>query len=307
MIDKHFTTVLVRRAQLWAGNWQGSTSTGFDRARTGSQSCRTVNKSEYELRYNPAMLSKKRSLEASVMFLCDDVLHDYGPLSCSGQPLWFRWTGCASDLLTCCGVLLKARSGKSTASREFQRKQSFFMSYTTVQRRSGRQSGYTNWQFQTEWVTYTSAFKRYLTAFRMSSIATCMLPESSAAERKPVLGEHLNQQEQTQKDQQFGHLWRNRLCSKCVKCWTLWLTELNPFTPKSDQFQISPTASPEILHHTVWRTWFFIAYSNERWLWLGLGLAITNSHYLTYTFLFRKVGRMYFLNLGVKELIDLSA
>ena len=28
----------------------------------------------------------------------------------------------------------------------------------------------------------------------------------------------------------------------------------------------------------------------------------TNSHYLIYTFLFRKVGRMYFLNLGVKGL-----
>ena len=28
----------------------------------------------------------------------------------------------------------------------------------------------------------------------------------------------------------------------------------------------------------------------------------TNSHYLTYTFLFRKVVRMYFLNLGVKGL-----
>ena len=27
----------------------------------------------------------------------------------------------------------------------------------------------------------------------------------------------------------------------------------------------------------------------------------TNSHYLIYTFLLRKVGRMYFLNLGVKE------
>ena len=29
----------------------------------------------------------------------------------------------------------------------------------------------------------------------------------------------------------------------------------------------------------------------------------TNSHYLVYTFLFRKVGRMHFLNLGVKGLI----
>ena len=30
---------------------------------------------------------------------------------------------------------------------------------------------------------------------------------------------------------------------------------VDPFTPKSDQGQISPAASPEILHHTVWRTW----------------------------------------------------
>ena len=37
-----------------------------------------------------------------------------------------------------------------------------------------------------------------------------------------------------------------------------------PFTPKSDQFQISPKASPEILNRTVWRTWLFIAYSDER-------------------------------------------
>ena len=28
---------------------------------------------------------------------------------------------------------------------------------------------------------------------------------------------------------------------------------------------MSPAASPEILHHTVWRTWLFIAYSDERW------------------------------------------
>ena len=34
---------------------------------------------------------------------------------------------------------------------------------------------------------------------------------------------------------------------------------INPFTPKSDQFQISPAASPVILHHIVWRIWLFIA------------------------------------------------
>ena len=39
---------------------------------------------------------------------------------------------------------------------------------------------------------------------------------------------------------------------------------LNPFTPKSDQCQISPAASPQILHHTVWRTWLFITYLDER-------------------------------------------
>ena len=41
---------------------------------------------------------------------------------------------------------------------------------------------------------------------------------------------------------------------------------INPFTPESDQCQNSPAAPPEILHHTVWRTWLFIAYSDERWL-----------------------------------------
>ena len=30
-----------------------------------------------------------------------------------------------------------------------------------------------------------------------------------------------------------------------------------PFTPKGDQFQISPAAFPQILHHTVQRTWLF--------------------------------------------------
>ena len=41
---------------------------------------------------------------------------------------------------------------------------------------------------------------------------------------------------------------------------------LNPFDPKRDQLQISPAASPNILHHTVWRTWLFIRYSDERFI-----------------------------------------
>ena len=40
----------------------------------------------------------------------------------------------------------------------------------------------------------------------------------------------------------------------------LWL--FNPFTPESDQCQNSPAESQEIWHHTVWRTWLFIAYSD---------------------------------------------
>ena len=43
-----------------------------------------------------------------------------------------------------------------------------------------------------------------------------------------------------------------------------WEVIINPFTPKSDQCQIS--SSPVILHHTVRRTWLFIAYLDERWL-----------------------------------------
>ena len=46
----------------------------------------------------------------------------------------------------------------------------------------------------------------------------------------------------------------------------------NHFIPKSDQYQISPATSPEILHHTVWRTWLFMAYSDARWLYYQLSL-----------------------------------
>ena len=48
----------------------------------------------------------------------------------------------------------------------------------------------------------------------------------------------------------------------------------NPFIAKSDQFQISPAASPEILHHTVWRTWLCIAYS--RWKIIILPILTTS-------------------------------
>ena len=45
-----------------------------------------------------------------------------------------------------------------------------------------------------------------------------------------------------------------------------------PFTTKSDQYQISPAASPEILRHTVWRTWLSIAYLEAKLLYYQFSL-----------------------------------
>ena len=63
-------------------------------------------------------------------------------------------------------------------------------------------------------------------------------------------------------------------CRKCVELFVRKVETLriNPLIPKSDQYQISPAASPEILHHTVWRIWLFIAYSDARWLYYQLSL-----------------------------------
>ena len=55
---------------------------------------------------------------------------------------------------------------------------------------------------------------------------------------------------------------------------------VNPFTPESDQCQISPPAPPEILHHTVWRTWLFIAYSDEKWLYYKFSLHHSYNRFL---------------------------
>ena len=67
-----------------------------------------------------------------------------------------------------------------------------------------------------------------------------------------------------------------------------WANVLNTFTPKSDQCQISPAASPEILHHTVWRTWLFKAYSDERRLYYQ----ISQPH--LYILLFERLGEWTF-------------
>ena len=52
----------------------------------------------------------------------------------------------------------------------------------------------------------------------------------------------------------------NRMLSPVVNNITL---SFNPSTPESDQFQISLVTSPEILCHTVWRTWLSIAHSDK--------------------------------------------
>ena len=71
--------------------------------------------------------------------------------------------------------------------------------------------------------------------------------------------------------------------------------QVNPFTPESDQCQNSPAASQEIWHRTVWRTWLFIAYSDEKWFYYKF-------YYITHTIAFWKVGRIHFLSSGVKGL-----
>ena len=55
---------------------------------------------------------------------------------------------------------------------------------------------------------------------------------------------------------------------------------INPFTPESDQCQNSPAASQEIWHHTVWRTWLFIAYSDEKWLYYKFSLHHSYNRFL---------------------------
>ena len=80
-----------------------------------------------------------------------------------------------------------------------------------------------------------------------------------------------------------------------VSLWALSLPDKQSMCGESDEFRISPAASPEILHHTVsWRTRLFIAYSDERWLYYQFSLT-SHIH-----FFFKK---LYFFSLGVKGLI----
>ena len=75
------------------------------------------------------------------------------------------------------------------------------------------------------------------------------------------------------------HLWYNS--HSCLARWC-------QVSPKNDQFQISPATSPEVLHHTVWRTWLFIANTQMK------DEYTTNSHYLTYTCLPKRLGECTF-------------
>ena len=59
-----------------------------------------------------------------------------------------------------------------------------------------------------------------------------------------------------------------------------YLLTINPFTPESDQCQNSLAASQEIWHHTVWRTWLFIAYSDVKWLYYKFSLHHLYNHFL---------------------------
>ena len=72
------------------------------------------------------------------------------------------------------------------------------------------------------------------------------------------------------------------------------LTALNPFNAKSDQSQIFPAASLEILHHTARRAWLFIVYSDKRLLYYQFSLP--------HLYISPETGwdKAFFVNLGVK-------
>ena len=97
-----------------------------------------------------------------------------------------------------------------------------------------------------------------------------------------IMRYNLTKELKKEKEEKFdGSKWEARTCTYEVLSQSLMVTstsmkqlcgliankhsQVNPFTPESDQCQISPAASQEIWHHTVWRTWLFIAYSDERW------------------------------------------
>ena len=75
----------------------------------------------------------------------------------------------------------------------------------------------------------------------------------------------------------WDHNASHALLASLMLCNT-WL--LNPFTPESDQCQNSPAASQEIWLHTVWRTWLFIAYSDEKWLYYKFSLHHSYNRFL---------------------------
>ena len=63
----------------------------------------------------------------------------------------------------------------------------------------------------------------------------------------------------------------------------------NPFTPENDQCQISSPAPPEILHHTVRRTWLFIL-SLLMWKMIIMQILATSILHL----LFKRLGECTF-------------
>ena len=70
-----------------------------------------------------------------------------------------------------------------------------------------------------------------------------------------------------------------KLLDRALKPLTVGIT-FSPFTPKSDQCPNSPAASQEICHHTVWRTWLFIAYSDAKWLYYKFSLHHSYNRFL---------------------------
>ena len=103
--------------------------------------------------------------------------------------------------------------------------------------------------------------------------------ETERQDVQKLASECTNLSQEARKDYQKEHSLRRQLEGLATQCQESsgMFSNINPFTPESDQCQISPAASPEIWHHIVWRTWLFIAYTDERWLYHQFSLPHTFS------------------------------
>ena len=128
------------------------------------------------------------------------------------------------------------------------------------------------------WATYPCFTQCWPLALHVSLEAPETWPRRSEArqngagpdkKKRHVKNERKKKKRQKMKKWSTRGKHSRRVCSSLL---------FNPFTPKSDHFQISPEAHQKY-YHTVWRTWLFIAYSE--WKIIILAILTTSLIYLS--------------------------